>query len=197
MGENQDSTRDSGEWKRLIHSEGSRKWIIGLGAISLVGVIVFGFQSLIFPEKAAHLSFLDTEFPNYELYDPQGDKVSTHALVEEIQSKEVLISFWATWCEPCLRELPLLERALPMLSKKGTDVLLINYDGGLAEKTRREVMAWLISERIRFNSFFDFDEHLLSHLHVHSLPFSVRVRAKDKKILWMKMGELEWEDLDY
>lgn len=140
------------------------------------------------------MNFLDEEFPNYEVYNPEGEKISIHRLIDEYQSKEVLISFWATWCEPCLRDIPVLERALPMLNKKGVDVLLINYDGGLPEKTRREVVAWLISERVRFNTFFDFDEHLLSHLHASALPFTVRVRSSDKKIVWMKMGELDWSD---
>ena len=175
--------------------EKSRRWLIGLSGLSLLVVLVFGFQSLIFPEKEAYLSFLNEQLPNYELMDPAGEKLSVFPVVDAYEAKELLISFWATWCEPCLRELPLLERALPRLNREGVDVMLVNCDGGLPEKTRREVNAWLISERIRFATFYDFEELFLNHLHVHALPFAIRIRAQDKKILWMKVGELEWSDL--
>src|SRR2546421_5529611 len=44
--------------------------------------------------------------PEVSLADPTGETVE----LSELRGKLVIINLWATWCEPCLREMPSLER---------------------------------------------------------------------------------------
>lgn len=59
---------------------------------------------------------------NFVLQDMDGNR---HAL-EDYRGKVVLINFWATWCPPCVREMPSLERLYQTLSDEPFVVLAIN-----------------------------------------------------------------------
>ncbi len=61
--------------------------------------------------------------PNYLGKDSDGNEVN----LENHKGKIVVISFWASWCSPCLKELPILEK---IQNKVGTDkvkVIAINF----------------------------------------------------------------------
>ena len=45
------------------------------------------------------------EAPDFELQDATGQKLSLRSL----RGKPVLLNFWATWCAPCVEEMPSLE----------------------------------------------------------------------------------------
>lgn len=63
--------------------------------------------------------------------------------LEELQAKMIhpendtlyIVNFWATWCGPCIAELPYFEQAAKIHSDKKIKILLINLDF-LSEKTK-------------------------------------------------------------
>jgi cytochrome c biogenesis protein CcmG/thiol:disulfide interchange protein DsbE len=48
--------------------------------------------------------------------------------LSQLRGKVVLIDFWASWCEPCKKELPVLARLAPRLKEKGVEIVSINID---------------------------------------------------------------------
>lgn len=62
--------------------------------------------------------------PAFELTDLKGAKVS----LESLKGKRVLLNFWATWCVPCVTEMPSLERLEKLLSKEGLMIVAVNVD---------------------------------------------------------------------
>jgi thiol-disulfide isomerase/thioredoxin len=60
--------------------------------------------------------------PPFELPSLQGGTVASDDLAGD---RPVLINFWATWCSPCLREIPALQE---LHATGGVDVVSINLD---------------------------------------------------------------------
>ena len=48
--------------------------------------------------------------------------------LSQLRGKVVLVDFWASWCEPCKRELPLLAKMAPRLKDKGVEIVAVNID---------------------------------------------------------------------
>lgn len=72
---------------------------------------------------ASPLPFWDMVFPT-----PDGAPMAMRALA----GKPLLLNFWATWCPPCIEELPLLDRFYAESSAKGWQVLGMAVDEAAA-----------------------------------------------------------------
>jgi peroxiredoxin len=65
--------------------------------------------------------------PPIDLYTPDGAPFTLASL----RGKVVLVNFWATWCEPCVTEMPSLQRVRDQFAP-GLEVLGVNYQEGPA-----------------------------------------------------------------
>ena len=59
-----------------------------------------------------------------ELIDAQGYQ----KLVQQYHGKPLLVNFWATWCEPCRDEYPMLNELAKLYAPKGLNVVGVNMD---------------------------------------------------------------------
>ena len=60
----------------------------------------------------------------FSLPTPRGGQVALGSL----QGKVVVIDIWASWCEPCQHELPLLDKLQKQYADKGVAVVAVNID---------------------------------------------------------------------
>jgi peroxiredoxin len=60
--------------------------------------------------------------PALALRTPAGEAVDLASL----RGKVVLVNFWATWCAPCVEEMPALARLRARLAPRGFEVLAVN-----------------------------------------------------------------------
>lgn len=123
------------------------------------------------------------------------DFTKTVALNSAANKKTILV-FWATWCEPCTRELPLIKKNLEQSEKQGIRYIFINYDEGSPETILREVKSWMISQGLeQVPSYIDLKQELMSQLEVSALPYSVGINT-EQKIEWAHSGELSFSQKD-
>ena len=61
---------------------------------------------------------------DFEKTSLDGQSVRLSAL----RGKVVLVDFWASWCEPCKKELPLLSKMAARLHARGIEIVTINID---------------------------------------------------------------------
>src|SRR5215203_1604177 len=64
--------------------------------------------------------------PAIDLLAPEGSPLS----LSQLRGKVVLVNFWATWCEPCIAEMPAIQQLRDRLATEGFEVLAVNYQEG-------------------------------------------------------------------
>jgi peroxiredoxin len=124
--------------------------------------------------------------PPLELADTAG---AVHRLAD-YRGKVVLVNFWATWCEPCLTELPTLERLRAAFAGRPLVVLAVQM-GGSARMARNT------AERLslRFPMLLDRDESASKAWRVELLPTSFLI-GPDGALVFTHAGELDWSDAE-
>ena len=120
---------------------------------------------------------------------PQGSPL----LLQSFRGKPLLINFWATWCPPCIDELPLINAFYKQNNPKGWQVI------GLAIDKSASVQAFLQKMPLEFPvaveplNGSDLARQLGNP--TGSLPFSVAINAQGG-IVQRKLGRLKQSDLD-
>ncbi len=70
---------------------------------------------------------LHAQLPNVRLQDIDGNTVQTGSISND--DKPIIISFWATWCKPCLRELKAIHEVYPdWQNETGVKMIIVSID---------------------------------------------------------------------
>src|SRR5215469_14448318 len=67
---------------------------------------------------------IGSRLPDFSVEDLRGHKVSS----ADLQGKVVLVDFWATWCQPCKKEMPGYQRLLDAHGSQGLAVVGLKFD---------------------------------------------------------------------
>jgi thiol-disulfide isomerase/thioredoxin len=89
----------------------------------------------------------------------------------DLKGRIVLIDFWATWCAPCLTQIPELKRMRAKFADR-FEVLAISVDS----RTRRDLIAWLNQREVDWPQVHDgraFSSPVVRRFGVVALPASV------------------------
>ena len=91
--------------------------------------------ALIIPLDAAAFNFAPTEpkpVPELIFFDGEGNEVT----LADFQGEVVVLNLWATWCAPCRREMPSLDRLQAQYGGDGLEVIALSLDRGDIGKAR-------------------------------------------------------------
>ena len=97
---------------------------LGFAGVVLAAMFFLGLNSPIASAGQA-LTPVDNELifrPELALLNIQGERRD----LEDYKGSVLLVNFWATWCPPCVKELPSIAKARELLSDEPFDVLVIN-----------------------------------------------------------------------
>jgi peroxiredoxin len=70
--------------------------------------------------------------------------------LQSMRGKVILVDFWATWCQPCLQEIPKIKAAYDRLHEKGFEVVGISLD-----MQKDALQAFVEKEGLKWPQFFD------------------------------------------
>jgi thiol-disulfide isomerase/thioredoxin len=134
------------------------------------------------PHKGVDRSHKGTAAPTAAFEDTDGKTVQ----LTDFAGKPVLVNLWASWCAPCVKELPTLDK----LARQGAvQVLAVSQDTG----PRASVVAFLQGHRIAtLEPYQDPKMALSAALGPDTvLPTSILIDANGKEV-WRYVGDLDW-----
>jgi peroxiredoxin len=85
-------------------------------------------------------------FPDFQEQDLDGKPIS----ISRHKGKVVLVDFWATWCGPCLMELPYVMATYEKHHKNGFEIVGISFDQDLAHMKQ-----FIAANKMTWQQFFD------------------------------------------
>jgi len=86
------------------------------------------------------------KFPDFQVKDLDGKPLS----ISGCKGKVVLIDFWATWCGPCVAELPNVLKAYDKYHKDGFEIIGISLD-----KDQKKLETFIKDKQMTWPQFFD------------------------------------------
>jgi cytochrome c biogenesis protein CcmG/thiol:disulfide interchange protein DsbE len=101
-----------------------------VGIVAVVAAAAFAYVHLV--EQKGYALRAGSEAPGFRLPSLSGSEVD----LASKRGKIVLVNFWATWCPPCVAEMPSLESLHRALAPEGLSVVTVSTDEDEAELRR-------------------------------------------------------------
>ena len=160
-----------------------RAWIRGAGALALAAGIGASVWRLRRPDP-------DDASPLWALQRPAPD--GTMVSMAAWRGRPLLLNFWATWCSPCVREIPRLDRFAQAQASRGVTVL------GLAVDELEPVRRFLERQPVRYPVVMVGAAGVALSRELGNrdggLPFSVLV-GRNGRVLRRRVGEIDEPEL--
>ncbi len=101
--------------------------------------------------------------PDFSAATLSGEQLKLSSL----RGKVVLLDFWASWCEPCKKELPLLAKMAPRLRERGIEVVAVNIDDAA-----RTAESFLKDRGIKLTVVYDAEKKVVGRYEPPKMPTS-------------------------
>jgi thiol-disulfide isomerase/thioredoxin len=127
--------------------------------------------------------------PTVKFKNPDGGEFD----LAKFKGTPVLVNLWASWCAPCIKELPTLQQLDQAQADEGRlGIIAVSQDMA----PQGSVDAFLGERDIgRFAAYHDPDMKLTSALGVQVMPTTILYDAEGKEV-WRYVGDLDWTSQD-
>ena len=160
-----------------------KKTIIIIGLVMIIFSIFFiGMNKPIEEDKKIVMS-------EFELTDINGMKISINGL----RGKKTLINFWATWCRPCRKEMPMLNGLY--LSQNPVDLSVVGIAIDKPEKVIQFVAELGIDFPIMVGQSEAYEIMKILGNEALTLPYTILIN-EEGEVIWSKNTELNHGDMD-
>lgn len=160
-----------------------KKTIIIIGLVVIIFSVFFtGMNKPIEEDKKIIMS-------EFELSDIDGMKISINGL----RGKKTLINFWATWCRPCRKEMPMLNGLY--LSQNPVDLSVVGIAIDKPEKVIQFVAELGIDFPIMVGQSEAYEIMKILGNEALTLPYTILIN-EEGEVIWSKNTELNHGDMD-
>lgn len=121
-----------------------------------------------------------------QFHDKDGKALS----IADFRGRGVVMNFWATWCAPCIKEMPSLDRLEAKLKNDGIKVLAVNEDDRDMELIARYYLKLGLEH---LDMLIDRGKALMRATKVFSLPTTLLIDRVGNEVAGV-LGPAEWDD---
>ncbi len=162
-----------------------------IGAVALVAATVSASaEHGKAPIEGIMQNFIELDEPVAAPPTPVVSKDEGPITLDRFHGKFVVLNFWATWCGPCIRELPSLHRLNAEFAGEDFAVVLISQDRGGFKQTARFL------KKLKVDIADNFIDEKLKYsraIGVRSLPTTILI-GPDGKEVGRLVGSAEWDE---
>ena len=177
--------KDNSSMNEAIANTSRRHLIWGAGAVAAVagvGLAMWRYEPAAVAEASSHPLW------DHQFESPTGESLA----MAQFKGKPLLLNFWATWCPPCVEELPMIDVFWRENKPNGHQVLALAIDQPSAVRRFLDRQALGFPVGLAGLEGTSLAKSLGNA--VGGLPFTVFFKA-DGSIWRQKMGQLTLEDL--
>lgn len=118
--------------------------------------------------------------PSANVKDLQGKTVNTSAISND--GKPILVSFWATWCKPCLQELKAIHNVYDTWKQEtGVKVVAISIDDA---RNASKIKPFVNGLGWEFDVYLDENGDFKRTMNVNNVPHSFLIDGNTGKVVW-------------
>jgi len=154
--------------------------------VTYVIMLVLFFSNLIFAQPETEGG---RKGPNFKLENLEGDITE---LYNELGEGPILLSFWATWCKPCIEELVEYKKIYNDFKDKGFKMFAISTDN---ERTVAKVKPFVKSKNYNFPVLLDTNSDVARIYYAQAVPFSV-ILNDEGYIVYTHLGFMRGDELN-
>ena len=127
--------------------------------------------------------------PNTKLKNLESEFIYTNDVLTE--NNFYIVSFWATWCIPCINELDAIVDIYEELEKDNIEVIAISTDDA---RTKKRVRPMINGKDWNFKILLDENHDLKRALNIVGIPHTII--TKGAKIIYRRIGYSPGEEVD-
>lgn len=117
--------------------------------------------------------------PNAEVKDLQGQRINTGDITND--GNPMIISFWATWCGPCKKELNAIADVFPdWVDETGVKLLAFSIDDA---RSASRVLPYVNAQAWDYDVYLDYNQDFKRAMNVNNVPHTFLIDG-DGNIVW-------------
>ena len=171
-------------------------WLLAVVAILVVATVAYNRLGTAYAQEHLEtesmeddsVSTADNKADDFTVYDENKNKVR----LSDYMGKPLIVNFWASWCPPCKREMPVFQEARDQYGEEVTFLMINETDGG--RETMDTAQTFWKENGYTMEVLFDLDQDAGNTYNLLYLPRTVLI-DENGNIVENHVGELSETEL--
>jgi len=147
-----------------------------------IGILLAAFVFVVFDTLNEHIVVVGDKAPDFNITSDSGRQITR----SNFGGRVLVLNFWATWCAPCIEELPSLDEMQRQLSAKGVVVVGVSVD-----KNEKQYQDFLKRARVSFQTSRDPDASISAQYGTFKYPETYVINANGE-VVAKYIGPKDW-----